>query len=171
MQRPSARGGGCAPPAAIPLRLTRMGELPDYNLLSASRLQRFNPSTPSLQNLKVHFSCDVKASALLSNQATETKPTRCSDHTLGFAVMELGLSANQSCYHEEVFSTGSVSPRSVRADATTGEGRRFWHFHGTHILRATSSILWWLLSPLLLLRQSVPVSTISTPLAPLAPRG
>jgi hypothetical protein len=34
--------------------------------------------------------------ALLSNQATETKPTLSSDHTLGFVVTELGLSVNQS---------------------------------------------------------------------------
>jgi len=34
--------------------------------------------------------------ALLSNQATETRPTPSSDHTLGFAVTELGLSVNQS---------------------------------------------------------------------------
>ncbi len=34
--------------------------------------------------------------ALLSDQATETRPTPSSDRTLGFAVTELGLSANQS---------------------------------------------------------------------------
>jgi hypothetical protein len=78
--------------------------------------------TPVLRNLKVPFSCEVKASALLSNRATETRLTPSSDHTLGFTDTELGLSANQSCYYEEVFSTGSVSPRSVCARATTGKG-------------------------------------------------